>query len=833
MLYYSKIMNIHNTHIRHDGHAKQERNAFVLELFTEHIPAHMQYSLIQHYTKGIKEFISVGDCVVHCSARRLTFILTNLQDVISAKSVTYKGPRVSFAKDSVPVIKFCERIALEMKISIDDVLSLLVSNEEGYYHAEVTPNAISVLEYLKQAFTRLFTEHLPEVRLCWYPCQKMPFVRPVRNVLTILNTELVSMELFGLKSCKNTYTNDYKLIEINSCENYLDAIKAHDIILDYNARQDLFKNYISGLAGNDGVKSVLDARQLALLDLVSNHDEIIYPFHIDISYEKYSFLNELPVEFIYASLDDQQQTIPVYESDCIKCYNERCSYSCNANCEKVALYTKSIGCDKCKFNVHGQRRIKTLVFGSNIPVTADIAEKTFKVCLAYLTDLYDLYIADVATDFNAKDLKHLPMYKVGSIYDKVVRLSDVDCCIVTYDNNHIEKDALLIDDAEIPLDIRFTPKLDLLSKSIQEFPQLQTVLHYYRYYRSNDGLSRFNIIYTLCHTDLTSALLRIVTESNSGLYGYENEFCKNSQLEWCRDTDWISVIASLQKKDLSNLNESLSALRVYFDDILDTFIGFYIADIDQKIGSKDPFGLKQLIYRIRLVGLFLRCFKSNMSERCGLESCLDIEDLAILIRKAYSRYVKQKLNKPEYDQKILSNILSALYGHAVNYFNLSMIAFEKNDEKTVSTNYWDALLHAIALDELRKSDVGKLDIIISTYRRLNNFLKTYSHDDIKIQENDDIVSGLEKLLNTIVADKTYFMLDLTEIVELSGKLNAFFDVNRIVDQENEALTQSRLHVLNMLKYYYDSYVLFTDRTADVYSSSDSDICVKSLAEILI
>lgn len=382
------------------------------------------------------------------------------------------------------------------------------------------------------------------------------------------------------------------------------------------------------------------------------------------------------------------------------------------------------------------------------------------------------------------------MYKVGSIYDKAERLNNIQYA----DNNSG--------------DIRQTPKLDLLSKSIQEFPQLQTVLHYYLA-RSND--IRSNEIYTLCHTDFTSALLRVMTNNKLGLYGYDQECNDNAQLDWSRDINWIEIIGALYKDNTRVTDKSIYALQAYFDDILDTFIGFYIADIEQKIGSKDPFGLKQLIYKIRLIGLILHIVSKQFA------------DLNTLITQSYQRYIVQQLNKPTQDNVIVANIFTAIYGHAVHYFSLNHI-------ESGATNYWDALLHALLLDDFYVSNPDGFNIIISTYRRLSNFLKTYDPKNIPVSDNiiDAISTEIQSLL-VLTNNKA----NLQDMLKLSHHLNVLFDDKRIIDEQT-SITNNRLALLYILKQYYDSFVLFSDRIADVYTSSTNiQISDKTLFSILL
>ncbi len=702
---------------------------FVLELFVEHIPAFFQKDLRQYYIEGYKKYINIGECEIYCSSRRLIFIVKQFNDYVSGECIILKGPRANLERDSIPVIKFYENAnKIEQQLSKE----LYIENE--YWYVKVQKIDMNVKDYFISSFIKMFEEYLPENRMTWYVGQKQMFVRPVRNVLAMLDNECIEFEIFNLRAMNTTKTNNYKEIYVEHVEQYLELLHSEGIVVQEDDRVRYLEKYIQmNMKIGKSRSEILDVKQRKLLDIVANHDENIYPFTIEIDYKQYEYMNKLPVEFVYASLDDQMQTFPMY--------------------------------DEVR-NIYDEYRIKYLIFSSNIPVTEQIAKSTFKVCMSYLSDVYDLYRADLDKTFDVMELKNLPTYKNGNMYDRMQRMMTVmDICGYINRNNWNEMVQWL--------------NVDLLSKTVQEFPKLHGACGAFvlREKVNNEALKALYNYY-ICSIDSQQAIKRLF--EFGGYYGYEEIDAKDVNVE---------LFELFQKK--INVNEQMFAgMFLYWIDIIDTLLGFYIADGEQKIGSKDPFGLKSMIYNIKYLGLMLYVYSKNVG--------MNFVDLKDVIEFIYDKYAEQglcRLNK-EY---VLKNVMRV--------FNNDIAKYICNNK-----SYWEKCENMLAIDNVVKKHKDDFVLICKVYKRIVNFIKQYN--DMR-----EIVINTSDIVSVRMMDCVKNNVNMEILINISAELDKFFDANRILDNE----VQSRMCVLRLLQSMYEQYACFDDKLIDVYNDKTLEI----------
>lgn len=805
---------------------------FILELFVEHIPAHFQTDLKQYYITGYKKYVNIGECKIYCSSRRLIFIVEHEISRVKGEMIILKGPRADMSKDSIPVVKFYESTE---KIQQIETKELYIEN--GYWHIKLQKRDMNLEEFLTSAFLRMFEEHLPENRMMWYEGQKQMFVRPVRNLFVMMNDRHVEMKAFNLQSVTYTKTNNYKTVQVTNTDEYCELLERENVLLDENQRIDYLRQYVMGCKKNydvngidmnaecrtskcmanenlmqntdervnpnecaamnayeqscnegmcadelkknnecnarnmqddessnvdncDGIpkteeknekkcevmcrnrsdvygqNAVLDVKQKRLLDLVAHHDEIIYPFGITIDYEKYAYMNEIPMDFLYASFDDQMQTMPVYGE---------------------------------RLNTHDEYRVHELIFSSNIPVTEKIAQSTFKVCMSYIADVYALYKADMDREFNPEELRSLPTYKMGSMYDRMERLV---CMMELQKNVNVER---------CKESVRWL-NVDLLSKTVQEFPKLHGVCGaFVLKNKINNDVLRVLYNYYVCATERDMAVKRLF--GLDGYFGYEKKeyACeKNAEIIAEREVvDWMKLLKCKCEKN----DEVYAGMMIYLADTLDILTGFYIADGDQKIGSKDPFGLKSMIYNVKYIGLMLYIYGEKHEERF-----IDLREMIIFV---YDQYERQKLCKLD-KEKVIDNIMRIFTADMKKYIN--------NDK-----SYWEQMINVIEIDEIVRDRYADFELICKVYKRIVNF---DTQQEILTQD----VYNKEDEVSVQMQSYVRFDVAMSDLIEISKELDKFFDVNRILNSE----IKSRVYVLRELRRMYESYVCFDDKLMDVY-----------------
>lgn len=764
---------------------------FILELFAEHIPAHFQKDLKQYYIDGYKKYINIGECSVYCSSRRLVFIIELDTATVKGEMIVLKGPRVDVSRDSISVTKFYESAD-----KIQHIVSKELYVDNGYWHVRVQKKDMSVEEYLLAAFVKMFEEHLPENRMMWYEGQKQIFVRPVRNIFAMLDDKYVEFNAFNLKSVQYIKTNNYKNIQIHHVDEYCKLLKQEGIWIDYDDRTSCLKEYVENVNGRMDelnapedmqsekqkdsykqccMKDKLDTKQKRLLEMVAHHDEVIYPFHVTIDYQKYAYMNEIPMDFLYASFDDQMQTMPVYGKD---------------------------------VNAHGEYRVQALIFSSNIPVTEQIAQSTFKVCMSYISDVYDLYQADLQKEFDPEELRNLPTYKIGNMYDRMERLiSSIN--LYKNINEDVWKSSVM------------WLNVDLLSKTVQEFPKLHGACGAFVLKgKLHDEILRILYNYYICATEREMSVKRLFGMSGySGferLNNVEGDVCERGcmsnakmnvsddgqvrqncdaydemKYEDCLNSDLLEIIQS--KSDMND--DMFAGMLLYWTDVLDVLLGFYVADGEQKIGSKDPFGLKGMIYNTKYIGLMLHIYSKKYDQK--------FVDLRNVVEFMYEQYEKQGLCKLKKDRNVIID----------NVMKIFTIEIEKymNNEKT----YWEKLENAIVIDEMRKNERKNFDLICKVYKRIVNFAKQQSVEMTEKCNEKDAVSV--RMMGYVKKN-----VSLADLIGVSKELDEFFDANRILDTE----VASRVCALRELQKMYEMYVCFDDKLIDLYQE-------KTLIDVLL
>jgi len=135
------------------------------------------------------------------------------------------------------------------------------------------------------------------------------FIRPIRWVNVMLGDNLVDAELFGVKSCKQTFvhrTSNFNAVDISGAKEYFDVLKNGGVTLFQDDRREKILNDFIQLQSKNDIKIETDEELLdEVVAITENPTALLGTFDE-------SFLR-LPPEVIITSMKEHQRYFPVFK----------------------------------------------------------------------------------------------------------------------------------------------------------------------------------------------------------------------------------------------------------------------------------------------------------------------------------------------------------------------------------------------------------------------------------------------------------------------------------------------------------------------------------------
>lgn len=405
----------------------------LLELYVEEIPALMQEKARQSYHSIFERKLKEQDIEdftleTHIGPRRFALFAKNLPDKIKSKKIEVKGPKTSAPKQAVE--GFCK----SNNIDVSDLVVKEVKGQECYFYENETGER-SIDSLLPAIIQETISEYIWPKSMFWNN-YKIKFVRPLLNILCVLDDKVLDFTYGHLKANNHTFGHrfaKYKKIEVKNIDDYKKSLENNHVTLAREDRKNQIRQGIEDLESKHNFKVELDER---LLEEVAGLNENVRVLAGKIS-EKFM---HLPPEILSTSMKSHQRF-----------------FSCRDSNGDFAPY---------------------FVFVSNV-VDADSKEIIFgneKVLSARLADGLYFYNQDRKKSLEERidALDKLVFHeKLGSMKDKVHRLKKM-AEFIAPENKELHKAALLC-------------KSDLATEIVGEFPELQGLMGYYYSLEENLG----------------------------------------------------------------------------------------------------------------------------------------------------------------------------------------------------------------------------------------------------------------------------------------------------------------------------------------------------------
>ncbi len=257
------------------------------------------------------------------------------------------------------------------------------------------------------------------------------FIRPIRWVNVLLGDELVDVELFGVKSKKETFVHrisNFDAIGISGAKEYFEVLKNGGVTLFQEQRRaDILADFVS-LEKEHGIKIEIDTDLLDEVVAITEHPTALLG-----SFDE-EFLR-LPPEVIITSMKEHQRYFPVFKD--------------NKLLNKFIVVSNALTDDFSK-----------------------VVEGNEKVLRPRLADGLFFYDNDLKNGLSTDGLQKVAFFKgLGSVHDKILR--EVKIANLLYEKYKPETKK---EDLDRAINLA---KADLMSEMVYEFTELQGLMGSY------------------------------------------------------------------------------------------------------------------------------------------------------------------------------------------------------------------------------------------------------------------------------------------------------------------------------------------------------------------
>ena len=410
-------------------------NSYLLfEVGVEEMPSRFVASTLEQIKNNLEksfkaERIEFTNIQTLATPRRLTFIVENISQKQTDLEEEVKGPSKKIAVDAdgnftKPALGFMK----SKGINPDDVVFKTVGKDE-YLFGTIKAEGKLTSEVLKNILPEA-VKHTTFPKAMRWGGKNMRFVRPIRWMVTLLNDEVVEIDLEGIISSNTTKGHRFlgaSEIVVTSLEDYLTKLRENFVILDQNERKELIKNQCIEVANSLGGEVEFEED---LLEEVTHLVEYPTAFYGEFNPD---YAN-LPKEVVTTPMQQHQRYFPVVKNGKLL-PNFIAVRNGNAYC-----------IDKVKAGNE-------------------------KVLVARLEDARFFYNEDVKNSLESytEKLKTVVFQaKLGTIFDKTVRIEKLSSKLVELLNENQEK--------ENTIRAAKLCKADLVTGMVFEFTELQGIM---------------------------------------------------------------------------------------------------------------------------------------------------------------------------------------------------------------------------------------------------------------------------------------------------------------------------------------------------------------------
>ena len=274
---------------------------FLLELFSEEIPARMQDGAARDLDRLAREGLARADLAFEtlktfAGSRRLTLVVDGLATVQADRVDERKGPRIGAPEPALAGFLRSAGVAREA-----------LTQRDGVYWA-VTQRAGRPVAEILEALTGSIVARFPWPKSMTWGSGSLRWVRPLQRILCVFDRRIIPAAVAGVPvgdlSEGHRFMGSRRSFKARDFDEYNEALAANFVILDVAERKRLILDGSHALCAGRGLELVEDA---GLLDEVAGMVEWPTPILGDMNPR---FL-ELPPEVIRTSMRTHQRYFAV------------------------------------------------------------------------------------------------------------------------------------------------------------------------------------------------------------------------------------------------------------------------------------------------------------------------------------------------------------------------------------------------------------------------------------------------------------------------------------------------------------------------------------------
>ncbi len=399
---------------------------FLLELFSEEIPANLQSSARKNLLENFKNFLKKENInyneepKIFSTPNRLVLHLKKIKSEIYQKSEEIRGPNIK-APD-----KAIEGFLKSNSANKKDIYKKNTDKGEFFFYKK--PSRKIKLEDILRTNIPKILENLSWKKSMKWGEHDLYWGRPLKSIFAIFDNKPLNFEFYHLSSSNSTYLDkdfEEKKKIFKSISSYFNYFKKKNIIINNDLRKKYIKKKLIDLSNKKNLQININENLLnEVTDIVEKPKVILCTFD-----KKYL---SIPKEIITITMQHNQKYFPTFDK------NESLTNS---------FFIVADSLDPKGFVKIGNEKV----------VDARLSDAEF----FWNKNKSENLVKQISK------LKNINYFKgLGSYYDKVQRVRKLSSLI---------SDELLISKEKIEIASSIC-KVDLLSDLVGEFPELQGIL---------------------------------------------------------------------------------------------------------------------------------------------------------------------------------------------------------------------------------------------------------------------------------------------------------------------------------------------------------------------
>lgn len=403
-------------------------NNALFEIGVEELPA-SEMDQIKQQLKDLSQNslqeakIDYENLLCFVTNRRISIWIQNLSEKQQDMTIVKKGPSQHVAFCDGKPTKALIGFLTANQASEDDIFV-----QEGYVYLKKKVEGKKSREVLPEIFKKVVSSLKFTKPMKWAD-GKYEFIRPVKWILCIYNSEILPLELFGVESSNITYSHPYigRKIEIKRPQDYIDVLRENFVVVDEKERIEKIEKQLDELEKQKMFKC---EKEKEMIEKISKIAE--WPVAI-VGNFKQEYLN-LPPELIIVTIKHHLSAFTTFKDG-------------KMTTSFIAFVDRPEG-DFSKI-IQGYQNV--------VNARLEDAHYYFQIDKRYKLE-----------DFNSKLQEMVFQKELGTLFDKVKRIEKISLYIAEKVGlkNLIEK----VQRAAI------LSKADIASHVVYEFPELQGIM---------------------------------------------------------------------------------------------------------------------------------------------------------------------------------------------------------------------------------------------------------------------------------------------------------------------------------------------------------------------